>query len=1041
VTTLIHGTARLIKALGALVALTALLGALPYALVRFVGWPLPSTVPTWPGIQKALTSPPSTTLYIDILACLIWLCVLVLAVSFLIELSYALRHVHAPHIPGLGPGQLLAAALIAAIGLGAGAARPAAAATNSSPLPSTIPAATAQAHPASATPAPAARPAGQAVSTPLSVTSVTVVPGDTLYGIAKATLGNGDDWPTLYHENADAPEPGGAHLTDPNLIRPGWTILIDDATSGPASTTPAVAPATPAPAPTHPAPVAAHPAPAVTNTATAPETAPSPVHQTSHAAQPAPAVRRHGASGGVRIDLADGGAIAGSLFIALLGAVALTRRHRRRFTDPYWPTHATIPVHDELPRALHPAPPTAGTALLATAEDQAEDELDEFGAPLTVAEPLADSVEAADQDALAEPDETFLRGSGSRPDPVFDAHEQSEFGEQGSEVAVPIALAYADQAEIAVDQLPGGMGLIGPGALGAARAIAAAVLADGAAENRLDRARLLVGRDDLALLLECDPEHLDEVTDGVAELDLADDLPAALSLLEEHLAYRARQLEDYDCADLDELADQHGDLEPHPPLILLGVTRQAVNGRLKATVAAGEGLRAHAVLLGSHPGRPTWHIAADGQITGEDDERIPAAAHTFDLSADALRQTLVLLAQATGRGLRNQPAEPAPDPTGPLAVPLGLGHYADPEPDDPDTVVTEETEPTAASTDAADTTDQGELGAADAPTEVEVHQDPQGGSEPADDSEPAHFPAPARPLSIVAAEMPGDPEPTETGPTDTAPTDAVTALLEEFRGKLVRVRILGPLLIEDAHGPITTGLRSNSRRLAARLALHHRRGQSGEELAVLWPDLSGKDLSETRKTAMAYLRGPLKKATGATSAQFVLDASGRYCLDPHLVGVDLAVFDQLRVLAAGSRDPGERAAATEAALSLYDGELLTGNDEPWTIAPRADVRREALACAALLAQLAADTGEPETALAWWEHARSIDENDEVYHQIFRALATLGRRAELIAARDALIAKLESIGESLSPQTEQLLGELLRERPRPAAVASAQPVAA
>jgi two-component SAPR family response regulator len=192
---------------------------------------------------------------------------------------------------------------------------------------------------------------------------------------------------------------------------------------------------------------------------------------------------------------------------------------------------------------------------------------------------------------------------------------------------------------------------------------------------------------------------------------------------------------------------------------------------------------------------------------------------------------------------------------------------------------------------------------------------------------------------------------------------------------------------------------------------------------------------------MAYLRGPLKKATGATSAQFVLDASGRYCLDPSLVGVDLAVFDQLRVLAAGSQDPGERAAAAEAALSLYDGELLTGNDEPWTMAPRADVRREALACAALLAQLAADAGEPETALAWWEHARSIDDNDEVYHQIFSALATLGRRAELIAARDALIAKLESIGESLSPQTEQLLGELLRERPRPAAVGAAQPVAA
>lgn len=44
-------------------------------------------------------------------------------------------------------------------------------------------------------------------------------------------------------------------------------------------------------------------------------------------------------------------------------------------------------------------------------------------------------------------------------------------------------------------------------------------------------------------------------------------------------------------------------------------------------------------------------------------------------------------------------------------------------------------------------------------------------------------------------------------------------------------------------------------------------------------------------------------------------------------------------------------------------------------------------------------------------------------------AALGRRVEIIATRDLLITKLEAIGEYLTPQTEQLLGELLRERPR------------
>jgi hypothetical protein len=53
-------------------------------------------------------------------------------------------------------------------------------------------------------------------------------------------------------------------------------------------------------------------------------------------------------------------------------------------------------------------------------------------------------------------------------------------------------------------------------------------------------------------------------------------------------------------------------------------------------------------------------------------------------------------------------------------------------------------------------------------------------------------------------------------------------------------------------------------------------------------------------------------------------------------------------------------------------------------------------------------------------------------------AALGRRVEVIATRDLLIAKLESIGEYPSPRTEQLLGEFLRERPRPAAAAPSAP---
>ena len=1000
---LIRGTGRLIKALGALAALVALLAALPYGLIRFVGDPLPRTWPTLSAVQSALTSPPQAALYIDILACLLWLCWLVLAAAFLVELIYAVRRVHAPRIPGLGPGQFVAAALIAAIGLGAGAAHPAAAATTSSALPTSHPAATATTRPNLEAVLSSTQIAGTAADTGGSTSeTVTVKTGDTLYAIAQHTLGNGNDWPLLYQENADRPQPDGARLTDPDLIRPGWTIVIDTPTSAGSATSagqlPHTAPALPntsAKAPTSPAP---SPTDTGGSAGSASKSGATSHNQRKDSAHPAPQAPRRAAPGAVRIDLAEGGVIAGSLLLAVLAALTLTRLHRRRFTTPFWPVKAVAAVHDDLPPALRPAFP-------ATHAPEAEaDELDEFGAP-TESEPSAHPGDPAPDTGIdvlvqgADPD-----NGGRRPG-------QDDSGEPAREYPDPslgaqIAVAHTETGEITIDQVPGGMGLTGPGALSAARAIAAAILTDGAAENRLERARLIIGRDDLALLLESDPAGIEQITDGVAELDLADDLPAALALLEEHLAYRTRLLEDYDAADLTHLAEQHGDLEPHPPLILLGLARQADQSRLAATAAAGAGLRAHLVLLGSHPDQPTWHITAESAITGETDVRLPADARAFDLPAGALRQALAMLARAAGHHLRTAPAPEPPDPAGELATPLGFGFFADPEPEDPTAPATEDLQ---------------DFGTAAA---LELIS-------PAQQVEPAAPAADGTTQSPANGELPAE----RAGET---PEGTVAALLAEFHGKIVRIRVLGPLLIEDAGGPITTGLRANSRRLAARLAVHHRRGQSNDELAELWPDHSGKELSETRKTAMAYLRGPLRKATGATSAQFVLDTAGRYCLDPNLVGVDLALFDQLRTLAARSRDPHERAAAAEAALELCHGELLAGYDEPWIDPLRAGVRRDALATAALLAQLAADTGDLEATLEWWEAARSIDDNEEVYRQIMKTQAALGRRVEVIATRDLLIAKLEAIGEYPSPRTEQLLGELLRDRPQPAAAASAPP---
>ncbi len=57
---------------------------------------------------------------------------------------------------------------------------------------------------------------------------VRVEPGDTLSELAAEHLGDPDLADRLFELNAAAPQPGGATLTDPDLIRPGWTLTMPD---------------------------------------------------------------------------------------------------------------------------------------------------------------------------------------------------------------------------------------------------------------------------------------------------------------------------------------------------------------------------------------------------------------------------------------------------------------------------------------------------------------------------------------------------------------------------------------------------------------------------------------------------------------------------------------------------------------------------------------------------------------------------------------------------------------------------------------------
>ena len=60
----------------------------------------------------------------------------------------------------------------------------------------------------------------------LAEDGVVVEKGDTLSALAQEHLDDAAQWPTIYRASHDIDQPGGRHLSDPDLIYPGWRLDI-----------------------------------------------------------------------------------------------------------------------------------------------------------------------------------------------------------------------------------------------------------------------------------------------------------------------------------------------------------------------------------------------------------------------------------------------------------------------------------------------------------------------------------------------------------------------------------------------------------------------------------------------------------------------------------------------------------------------------------------------------------------------------------------------------------------------------------------------
>jgi DNA-binding SARP family transcriptional activator/nucleoid-associated protein YgaU len=256
----------LTRGLGSLGLLALLLVGPPAALVSFVGWPLPTTIPTFADIDQAVRVGIDDAVVVKALAVLAWVLWLQVALVIVAEVVAVLRG-RVSRIRSVVPG------LQAAIGrLVAGATL---VATSFTPI-HTAGAATLAPEPVAQllpAPSPGGLPTGQTAPDPApppapapSAPHSTAVPADgsatlqvrrhdSWWAIAERTLGDGLRWRELSDLNAGRTMPDGHTIAaGSDLLRPGWLLVLPTgAVAGDFDADPmrASSPAEPAGSPAH----------------------------------------------------------------------------------------------------------------------------------------------------------------------------------------------------------------------------------------------------------------------------------------------------------------------------------------------------------------------------------------------------------------------------------------------------------------------------------------------------------------------------------------------------------------------------------------------------------------------------------------------------------------------------------------------------------------------------------------------------------------------------------------------------------------------
>ena len=209
---------------GALLALIVVIAGVPMWLHTEAGSPVPNSIPDLDQIWTALTRRDDGTLLLHLLKYAAWAGWALFVWGVVADVVTRLRGLPTP---SLGPQQRLASRLVSAV-VALAVSLPTAMTASAAPPIATATTYEATAVSADGGGADGARQTAASVDAEEQNTyeEYTVRGGDCLWDIAWNELGEPERWPEIYQASRSVAQPEGRHLSDPDLILPGWVLNI-----------------------------------------------------------------------------------------------------------------------------------------------------------------------------------------------------------------------------------------------------------------------------------------------------------------------------------------------------------------------------------------------------------------------------------------------------------------------------------------------------------------------------------------------------------------------------------------------------------------------------------------------------------------------------------------------------------------------------------------------------------------------------------------------------------------------------------------------